>query len=177
MELNSSWRISFFLSKMSDKRRREAVFSLLMFLLRSVWQVDVPAVFADKVMKAAMKHIEIITKAQAKGANAFQRRSCQRAHLLPSGLNQVSIIWLTLSLFLVVQWRLGRVWSRRLWRSTAAASTSLCTAGKTSCSIWGRWHRCCFPTSYLPKPPTVGTLPAASLDGSSKQSNTDFVEF
>lgn len=30
-------------------------------------QVDVPAVFADKVMKAAMKHIEIIAKAHEKG--------------------------------------------------------------------------------------------------------------
>uniref|UniRef100_A0A8D3D7V2 Sorting nexin 14 n=1 Tax=Scophthalmus maximus TaxID=52904 RepID=A0A8D3D7V2_SCOMX len=32
----------------------------------SVAEVDVPAVFADKVMKAAMKHIEIITKARGK---------------------------------------------------------------------------------------------------------------
>ncbi|XP_037541156.1 sorting nexin-14 [Nematolebias whitei] len=35
-------------------------------LIRRAQKVDVPAVFADKVMKAAMKHIEIITKAQAK---------------------------------------------------------------------------------------------------------------
>lgn len=33
------------------------------------WQVDIPAVFADKVMKAALKHIEIIAKAQEKGMN------------------------------------------------------------------------------------------------------------
>ena len=31
------------------------------------WQVDVPVVFADKVMKAGMKHIEIIAKAYEKG--------------------------------------------------------------------------------------------------------------
>lgn len=38
-------------------------------LLRVFLQVDVPVVFADKVMKAAMKHIEIIAKARGKGAN------------------------------------------------------------------------------------------------------------
>lgn len=32
-----------------------------------VWQVDVPAVCADKVLKAAMKHIDIIVKAGEKG--------------------------------------------------------------------------------------------------------------
>ena len=36
----------------------------------SVLQVDVPSVFADKVMKAAMKHIEIIAKAHEKGMHA-----------------------------------------------------------------------------------------------------------
>lgn len=30
-------------------------------------QIDVPTVFADKVMKAALKHIEIIAKARQKG--------------------------------------------------------------------------------------------------------------
>lgn len=35
-------------------------------LVRRAQKVDVPAVFADKVMKAAMKHIEIITKARGK---------------------------------------------------------------------------------------------------------------
>lgn len=35
-------------------------------------QVDVPAVCADKVMKAALKHIEIIAKAREKGMNLFQ---------------------------------------------------------------------------------------------------------
>ncbi|XP_041661146.1 sorting nexin-14 isoform X3 [Cheilinus undulatus] len=35
-------------------------------LLRRAQKVDVPAVFADKVMKAAMKHVEVITKARLK---------------------------------------------------------------------------------------------------------------
>ncbi|XP_017295480.1 sorting nexin-14 [Kryptolebias marmoratus] len=35
-------------------------------LIRRAQKVDIPAVFADKVMKAAMKHVEIIVKAQAK---------------------------------------------------------------------------------------------------------------
>ncbi|XP_071323780.1 sorting nexin-14-like isoform X2 [Trachinotus anak] len=35
-------------------------------LVRRAQKVDIPAVFADKVMKAAMKHIEIIAKARAK---------------------------------------------------------------------------------------------------------------
>lgn len=35
----------------------------------SALQVDLPAVFADKVMKAALKHIEIITKARGKGTS------------------------------------------------------------------------------------------------------------
>ncbi|XP_045916852.1 sorting nexin-14-like isoform X2 [Micropterus dolomieu] len=38
-------------------------------LIRRVQKVDVPAVFADKVMKAAMKHIEIIAKARDKVKN------------------------------------------------------------------------------------------------------------
>ncbi|XP_070781512.1 sorting nexin-14-like isoform X3 [Enoplosus armatus] len=38
-------------------------------LVRRAQKVDVPAVFADKVMKAAMKHIEIIAKAQEKVKN------------------------------------------------------------------------------------------------------------
>ncbi|XP_037606254.1 sorting nexin-14-like isoform X2 [Sebastes umbrosus] len=38
-------------------------------LLRRAHKVDVPAVFADKVMKAVMKHIEIIAKAQEKVKN------------------------------------------------------------------------------------------------------------
>lgn len=42
---------------------------LPLMLLRVFLQVDVPVVFADKVMKAAMKHIEIIAKARGKGAN------------------------------------------------------------------------------------------------------------
>lgn len=31
------------------------------------WQVDLPAVCADKVMKAALKHIQLVAKAYAKG--------------------------------------------------------------------------------------------------------------
>ncbi|XP_035986313.1 sorting nexin-14 isoform X2 [Fundulus heteroclitus] len=38
-------------------------------LIRRAQKVDVPAVFADKVMKAAMKHIEVIAKARAKVKN------------------------------------------------------------------------------------------------------------
>ncbi|XP_059212139.1 sorting nexin-14-like isoform X1 [Centropristis striata] len=38
-------------------------------LVRRAQKVDVPAVFADKVMKAAMKHLEIIAKAQDKVKN------------------------------------------------------------------------------------------------------------
>ncbi|XP_060908778.1 sorting nexin-14-like isoform X2 [Labrus mixtus] len=38
-------------------------------LVRRAQKVDVPAVFADKVMKAAMKHIEIISKARLKVNN------------------------------------------------------------------------------------------------------------
>lgn len=44
---------------------------ILLILRRVYWffllQVDVPTVFADKVMKATMKHIEIIAKARGKG--------------------------------------------------------------------------------------------------------------
>ncbi|MEQ2171943.1 hypothetical protein GOODEAATRI_015792, partial [Goodea atripinnis] len=36
-------------------------------LIRRAQKVDIPAVFADKVMKAVMKHIEIIARARAKG--------------------------------------------------------------------------------------------------------------
>uniref|UniRef100_A0A669BCW4 Sorting nexin 14 n=1 Tax=Oreochromis niloticus TaxID=8128 RepID=A0A669BCW4_ORENI len=36
-------------------------------LVRRAQKVDIPAVFADKVMKAAMKHIEIIAKAHQRG--------------------------------------------------------------------------------------------------------------
>ncbi|GAA6231675.1 sorting nexin-14-like isoform X2 [Lates japonicus] len=38
-------------------------------LVRRAQKVDIPAVFADKVMKAAMKHIEIIAKARGKVKN------------------------------------------------------------------------------------------------------------
>ncbi|XP_039981024.1 sorting nexin-14 isoform X5 [Xiphias gladius] len=39
-------------------------------LVRRAHKVDIPSVFADKVMKAAMKHIEIIAKARGKVKNA-----------------------------------------------------------------------------------------------------------
>lgn len=39
------------------------------------WQIDIPAVFADKVMKAAMKHIEIIAKAHQRGMHVSARAS------------------------------------------------------------------------------------------------------
>ncbi|XP_075939347.1 sorting nexin-14-like isoform X2 [Anarhichas minor] len=46
-------------------------------LVRRAQKVDVPAVFADKVMKAAMKHIEIIAKARekVKGVEGLQQAS------------------------------------------------------------------------------------------------------
>ncbi|CAL9691933.1 unnamed protein product [Knipowitschia caucasica] len=39
-------------------------------LLRRAQKVDVPSVFADKVMKAAMKHLEIVTKARERVSSA-----------------------------------------------------------------------------------------------------------
>ncbi len=68
----------------SDRRMLKVLVCLLLCLLilkmncvycfffSTVWQVDIPSVFADKVMKAAMKHIEIIAKAQEKGLNLYQ---------------------------------------------------------------------------------------------------------
>ncbi|XP_061757406.1 sorting nexin-14-like isoform X1 [Nerophis ophidion] len=47
-------------------------------LVRRAQKVDVPAVFADKLMKAAVKHIEILVKA---GAKARQGRALQQACL------------------------------------------------------------------------------------------------
>ncbi|XP_074541404.1 sorting nexin-14 isoform X1 [Halichoeres trimaculatus] len=47
-------------------------------LIRRAQKVDVPAVFADKVMKAAMKHIEVISKARQKVRNV---ESLQQAGL------------------------------------------------------------------------------------------------
>ncbi|KAM7395834.1 hypothetical protein PAMA_007222 [Pampus argenteus] len=41
-------------------------------LVRRAQKVDIPAVFADKVMKAAMKHIEIIAKARGKAEGLQQ---------------------------------------------------------------------------------------------------------
>ncbi|KAM7368277.1 hypothetical protein PAMP_014513 [Pampus punctatissimus] len=41
-------------------------------LVRRAQKVDIPAVFADKVMKAAMKHIEIIAKARGKAESLQQ---------------------------------------------------------------------------------------------------------
>lgn len=45
-------------------------------LKRGFWfvfrQIDVPAVCAGKVMKAALKHIEIIAKAREKGMFLYQ---------------------------------------------------------------------------------------------------------
>ncbi|XP_023808755.1 sorting nexin-14 isoform X1 [Oryzias latipes] len=48
-------------------------------LVRRAQKVDIPGVFADKVMKAAMKHIEIIAKAQekAKNADALERAALE----------------------------------------------------------------------------------------------------
>ncbi|KAM3603274.1 uncharacterized protein V6R79_019718 [Siganus canaliculatus] len=48
-------------------------------LVRRAQKVDVPAVFADRVMKAAMKHIEIIAKAhqRARGAGGLQQAALQ----------------------------------------------------------------------------------------------------
>ncbi|KAM4528949.1 sorting nexin-14-like isoform 2-T2 [Fundulus diaphanus] len=53
-------------------------------LIRRAQKVDVPAVFADKVMKAAMKHIEIIAKARAKVKNV---EDLQQAALEEYGAN------------------------------------------------------------------------------------------
>lgn len=41
---------------------------LSLTLLRYCWQVDVPAVCADKMLKAALKHVEVIVRACEKGA-------------------------------------------------------------------------------------------------------------
>ncbi|XP_069371680.1 sorting nexin-14 isoform X2 [Paralichthys olivaceus] len=49
-------------------------------LVRRAQKVDVPAVFADKVMKAAMKHIEVIAKARGKVKNV--------ASLQPAALDE-----------------------------------------------------------------------------------------
>uniref|UniRef100_A0A3P9I7T6 PXA domain-containing protein n=1 Tax=Oryzias latipes TaxID=8090 RepID=A0A3P9I7T6_ORYLA len=48
-------------------------------LVRRAQKVDIPGVFADKVMKAAMKHIEIFAKAQekAKNADALERAALE----------------------------------------------------------------------------------------------------
>uniref|UniRef100_A0A665VPK2 Sorting nexin-14-like n=1 Tax=Echeneis naucrates TaxID=173247 RepID=A0A665VPK2_ECHNA len=43
-------------------------------LVRRAQKVDIPTVFADKVMKAAMKHLEIIAKAREKGKRVHQQR-------------------------------------------------------------------------------------------------------
>ncbi|XP_028296308.1 sorting nexin-14 isoform X2 [Gouania willdenowi] len=51
-------------------------------IVRRAQKVDLPAVFADKVMKAAMKHIEIIAKAQEKVSSA---ESLQQAALVEYG--------------------------------------------------------------------------------------------
>lgn len=39
--------------------------------LRYSGQVDVPAVCADKMLKAALKHVEVIVRAFEKGAMSF----------------------------------------------------------------------------------------------------------
>ena len=43
-----------------------------LWVLVCVRQIDVPAVCAGKVMKAALKHIEIIAKAREKGKFLYQ---------------------------------------------------------------------------------------------------------
>lgn len=40
-----------------------------------LWQVDIPAVCADKVMKAALKHIELVAKAYAKGMCVYSHQN------------------------------------------------------------------------------------------------------
>ncbi|MEQ2291686.1 Sorting nexin-14 [Ameca splendens] len=53
-------------------------------LMRRAQKVDIPAVFADKVMKAVMKHIEIIARARAKAKNM---ENLQQAALEEYGAN------------------------------------------------------------------------------------------
>lgn len=49
-----------------------------MSLLWPVGQVDLTAVFADKVMKTVMKHVEIISKARTKGRTTSRRAGCEQ---------------------------------------------------------------------------------------------------
>lgn len=60
----------------ADMLKMFVLFCLLLWKVSRDWfvfrQVDVPAVCADKVLKAALKHIEIIAKAREKGMNLYQ---------------------------------------------------------------------------------------------------------
>lgn len=57
-------------------------------------QVDVPAVCADKVMKAALKHIEIIAKAREKGMH----HATERLLVLKSGEFSASVPFIYINL-------------------------------------------------------------------------------